>query len=68
MTSQAIQPIGQPLDAVVRVPGSKSLTNRALIAAALANGRSILSNALFADDTERLLTGLETLGIALETD
>ncbi|MCH8307752.1 MAG: hypothetical protein IH930_06380 [Proteobacteria bacterium] len=36
MTSQAIQPINQPLDAVVRVPGSKSLTNRALIAAALA--------------------------------
>jgi len=68
MTSQAIQPINQPLDAVVRVPGSKSLTNRALIAAALAHGRSILSNALFADDTERLLAGLETLGIALETD
>ena len=57
MTSQAIQPINQPLDAVVRVPGSKSLTNRALIAAALAHGRSILSNALFADDTERLLAG-----------
>ncbi len=68
MSAHAIQPITKPLDAVVRVPGSKSLTNRALIAAALARGRSILSNALFADDTQRLLAGLETLGIALETD
>ncbi|MCH8879481.1 MAG: 3-phosphoshikimate 1-carboxyvinyltransferase [Planctomycetes bacterium] len=68
MSAHAIRPITKPLDAVVRVPGSKSLTNRALIAAALAHGRSILSNALFADDTERLLAGLETLGIALEAD
>ncbi len=68
MSAYAIRPITKPLDAVVRVPGSKSLTNRALIAAALAHGRSILSDALFADDTECLLAGLETLGIALETD
>ncbi|MCH8881284.1 MAG: 3-phosphoshikimate 1-carboxyvinyltransferase [Planctomycetes bacterium] len=68
MSAHAIRPITEPLDAVVRVPGSKSLTNRALLAAALAQGRSILSNALFADDTERLLVGLEALGIALETD
>jgi 3-phosphoshikimate 1-carboxyvinyltransferase len=50
------------------VPGSKSITNRALIAAALAHGRSILSNILFADDTERLMAGLKTLGIALGID
>lgn len=50
------------------VPGSKSLSNRAILAAALARGRSILSNVLFADDTEYLLGGLQQLGISLQTD
>ena len=68
MAAQSIQPISKPLQAVVQVPGSKSLSNRALIAAALAHGRSIVSNFLFADDTEHLLDGLGALGIALETD
>jgi 3-phosphoshikimate 1-carboxyvinyltransferase len=47
---------------VIRVPGSKSLTQRALIAAALAQGRSFIDNALIADDTLYLVDGLRALG------
>jgi len=63
-----VDPLGAPLDAVVRVPGSKSITNRALVAAVLAPGRSRLEGVLFADDTEAMLTALTTLGFALEVD
>src|SRR5438477_22331 len=51
-------PARGPLHAVVQIPGSKSLTNRALVAAALADGRSTLTNALFADDTRYMLAAL----------
>ena len=47
MPDRPIRPLAAPPDAVVRVPGSKSLTNRALIAAALAHGSSCLSNVLW---------------------
>ncbi len=50
------------------VPGSKSHTNRALICAALADGRSELSGVLFADDTEAMLHGLSQLGVGLSPD
>lgn len=55
-----------PLDASLSLPGSKSLTNRALIIAALADGESVLSNALFAEDTEIMLHALEQLGVPIE--
>lgn len=58
-----IVPIGAQLDAVVRLPGSKSITNRALVCAALAAGTSRLSGALIADDTEAMLAVLGALGI-----
>ena len=48
----AIIPIDHPLEATVRVPGSKSLTNRALVVAALADGTTALTNALFSDDSQ----------------
>lgn len=48
-----------------RAPGSKSFTNRALIAAALAPGRSVLSGALVSDDTRALASALESLGARL---
>jgi len=51
------------LDADVRPPGSKSLTNRALLLAALAQGRTRLSGLLIADDTQRMRTCLERLGV-----
>ncbi|MEO6326167.1 MAG: 3-phosphoshikimate 1-carboxyvinyltransferase [Thermoanaerobaculia bacterium] len=46
----------------VRVPGSKSVTNRALVLAALAPGESVLINPLDADDTRALARALEALG------
>jgi 3-phosphoshikimate 1-carboxyvinyltransferase len=52
-----------PLDAVVQVPGSKSITNRALICAALARGVSYIRNASDSDDTRRLVNGLNQLGV-----
>jgi len=56
-----------PLDAVVRVPGSKSLTNRALLIAALARGESALSGALTSDDTRVMLRALAALGCEVQT-
>ena len=52
---------------IVSVPGSKSLTQRALIAAALAEGNSFVSNALVAEDTLHLISGLQTLGARVES-
>jgi 3-phosphoshikimate 1-carboxyvinyltransferase len=51
-----------PLIASVRPPGSKSLTNRLLILAALCRGEGVLRHPLRADDTDRLLAAIETLG------
>ncbi|MEE9200769.1 MAG: 3-phosphoshikimate 1-carboxyvinyltransferase [Candidatus Brocadiales bacterium] len=47
------------------VPGSKSLTNRALIAAALAPGSSIINGALFSDDTRYMSSALASLGFII---
>jgi 3-phosphoshikimate 1-carboxyvinyltransferase len=55
-----------PLSATVRVPGSKSLTNRALLIAALANGQTRLTNALFSDDSKYFATALQTLGFNVQ--
>ena len=66
--SLQIQPITHPLNATVRVPGSKSLTNRALLIAALAQGKTRLTNALFSDDSRYFANALQTLGFDLELD
>ena len=63
-----IRPFAGPVDAVVRPPGSKSLTNRALVAATLAEGRSRLEGVLFADDTEAMLDCVERLGAGVRVD
>ena len=63
-----VEPLTEPPDATVRVPGSKSLTNRALICAAFATGTSTLTGALVADDTEAMLVALNELGVAVERD
>jgi len=60
-----IRPRG-PLDARVRVPGSKSITNRAVLAAALARGESRLEGALRSDDTDAMRVALGALGVAIE--
>jgi 3-phosphoshikimate 1-carboxyvinyltransferase len=65
---RAIEPLPAPPDVTVSVPGSKSLTNRALVAAALADGTSVLDGILLADDTEAMIDALVTLGIEVEVD
>ncbi len=60
-----IQPISAPFRKTVRVPGSKSITNRALPLAALAEGTSELTGVLFADDTWQMINALQTLGYDL---
>ena len=62
------EPVTRPIDATAEVPGSKSLTNRALVIAALAGGRCRLSNVLFADDTRFMLDNLAALGLKMEVD
>jgi 3-phosphoshikimate 1-carboxyvinyltransferase len=52
-----------PVRATVRVPGSKSLTNRALVLAAQATGPSLLAGALASRDTELMRRALEALGV-----
>jgi len=58
-----IEPVDGPLDATVTLPGSKSITNRALVCAALADGQSTLTRVLDADDTVAMAEGLRTLGV-----
>jgi 3-phosphoshikimate 1-carboxyvinyltransferase len=59
---RVVEPLGAPPDAVVSVPGSKSLTNRALVIAALADGTSQLLNTLYSDDTVVMVDSLRRLG------
>jgi 3-phosphoshikimate 1-carboxyvinyltransferase len=68
MDAIEIQPIARPLDASIRPPGSKSLTNRALVAAALADGDSELHGALDSEDTRVMIDGLRRLGIVIDAD
>ena len=52
----------------VTVPGSKSMTNRALLLAALAEGRSVLKGVLFSDDSRVFMEALQTLGYDVSID
>jgi len=61
-----IIPVSHPLDATVHVPGSKSLTNRALLISALANGKTRLTNALFSDDSCYFAKALQILGLDVQ--
>ncbi len=62
---KAIKP-AQPVQAVLSLPGSKSYTHRALVAASLAAGESLLSNALKAEDTELTAQALAQLGAGID--
>ena len=66
MHALPITPITHPLRATVRVPGSKSLTNRALALAALADGTTTLINALESDDSRYFIEALQRLGFSVE--
>ena len=63
-----ILPLERPIDAEVTLPGSKSYTNRALIIAAMAEGASLLRQALFSDDTDYMAAALRAVGIPVEQD
>ena len=66
MQSLKIQPATTPIDADVAIPGSKSITNRALLIAALADGVSQLDNALMSDDTRYMANAVRDLGIRID--
>ena len=57
-----------PLQETVVVPGSKSITNRALLVAALAEGESVLTGALESDDTLYMAGALNALGVKVLHD
>lgn len=68
MTARLITPARGPVSGTVRVPGSRSITNRALVLGALTGGRTVINGALFSDDTLRMAAGLRALGVAVEED
>lgn len=68
MNGLKIVPVAWPVDARVTVPGSKSITNRALLIAALARGNTELRGALYSDDTTIMAAALRALGVAVEED
>jgi 3-phosphoshikimate 1-carboxyvinyltransferase len=61
-----IEKIDHQLNAVVHVPGSKSIANRALVCAALAHGESELTGVPDGDDAEAMIEGLKVLGSRIE--
>ncbi|MGI8475209.1 MAG: 3-phosphoshikimate 1-carboxyvinyltransferase [Thermomicrobiales bacterium] len=61
-------PARGPVEGTTRIPGSKSITNRALLAAALATGESELTGALHSDDTRYMAAALNALGVRVESD
>lgn len=63
-----VRKLNQPVDWLVEVPGSKSMTNRALLMAALADGTTTLRGVLFSDDSRNFLGSLQSLGFAVDID
>src|SRR2546430_967280 len=63
-----IVPLEGPVHAEITVPGSKSITNRALILAALADGTTTLRGALWSDDTQVMADALKKLGFEINVE
>ena len=65
-----VQPLRGRVQAAVSVPGSKSITNRALVLAALGQGRKELRHALWSEDTQVMVDCLRRLGfeVGIESD
>jgi len=63
-----IVPLAKPVRAEITVPGSKSITNRALILAALADGETILQGALWSEDTQIMVECLQELGFMVNVE
>ena len=62
-----IRPI-KNINTTIRVPGSKSYTQRALITSSLADGRSVIKNALISEDTLHLIEALNLLGATFDRE
>ena len=65
--SLEISPVAGPIHGRIRPPGSKSITNRALVCAALADGDSTLTGALDSEDTRVMIDSLGRLGIEVQS-
>lgn len=63
-----VKKVNHPHDIKACVPGSKSITNRALLIAALSNGRSVLNGCLFSDDSRHFIDALIRLGFPVVVD
>ncbi len=63
-----ITPFTRPVRGAVTLPGSKSLTNRALLLAALCDQPVTLTGALFSEDTQLMAAALRQLGFTVEAD
>jgi 3-phosphoshikimate 1-carboxyvinyltransferase len=61
-----VHPIAPAVQAAVTVPGSKSITNRALVLAALSSGTTVLRHALWSEDTQVMVECLRALGFTVE--
>lgn len=68
MSDYPIERVRGGLSCSVRVPGSKSITNRAMLMAALASGTSVLHGAIFSDDSRYFLASLNSLGFETHSD
>lgn len=66
MDTYTVKKIDSPVIGNVTVPGSKSVTNRALLMAALADGKSVLKGVLFSDDSRHFLGSLLSLGFDVD--
>ena len=69
MSSNWLAPyVSAPVDHDIRIPGSKSITNRAYILAALADGTSVLTGTLRSRDTDLMSEALQAIGVAITDD
>lgn len=68
METYLVKKVDKPIDWTVTVPGSKSMTNRALLMAALAKGKVVLEGVLFSDDSRHFLSSLQSLGFEVAID
>lgn len=68
MNKYQVKVLERKKNIVVEVPGSKSITNRALLMAALSKERTILKNVLFSDDSRYFLQALQDLGFQTEVN
>ena len=67
-TIREIEPVAGPVAISITPPGSKSITNRALLCAALASGNSTLTGVLDSDDTRVMIEGLRAVGAEIVHD